>query len=284
MKLSEIHIRDPFVLAYEGKYYMTGTRGATVWTKQASGFDGYVSTDLENWDGPYPLFERPADFPEDKLYWAPEMHYYKGSFYIFSTLGRSDGSATKGTWIFKSENPLGPYRIHSTGKITPPEWQCLDGTLYVSKNGTPYMVFCHEWSDIIDGEVCCVELSGDLTRSIGTPRTLFRASQGQPLVRFLRHPAKWFRKVYVTDGPYVWRKSSDDLVILWSSFGKGGYIQVLAHSDNGEINGNWTIDQKPLFEKDGGHGMIFKTFSGQEKLVLHRPNKNPKERPAFFDL
>ena len=48
MKLTDIHIRDPFVLLHEDKYYLYGTRGATCWG-EADGFDVYVSEDLENW-------------------------------------------------------------------------------------------------------------------------------------------------------------------------------------------------------------------------------------------
>lgn len=284
MKSAEINIRDPFVFPYEGKYYMTGTRGATVWAKHATGFDGYVSDDLEHWEGPYPLFERNADFAEDKLYWAPEIHRYGDSFYIFATLARSDGSGTKGTWAFRADTPLGPYHVHSSGKLTPEQWQCLDGTLYVSRSGQPYMVFCHEWADTIDGEICAAALSGDLTHTIGEVRTLFTASQGQPTVQGLRHPAKLFRKVYVTDGPFLFRDSVGALRMLWSSYGKGGYLQLLARSDNGELDGNWSIDREPLFKNDGGHGMIFRTFDGQMKLVLHTPNKYRKEHPAFIDL
>ena len=31
MKLSEIHIRDPFILPFEGKYYLFGTPGKFAW-------------------------------------------------------------------------------------------------------------------------------------------------------------------------------------------------------------------------------------------------------------
>ena len=39
MKCSEINIRDPFVLVYEGKYYMYGTVGADTWNHEKSHFD-----------------------------------------------------------------------------------------------------------------------------------------------------------------------------------------------------------------------------------------------------
>ena len=59
MKREEINIRDPFVLVYDGKYYLYGTRGATCWG-EADGFDCYVGTDLEEFDGPF-------DFTEDDM-------------------------------------------------------------------------------------------------------------------------------------------------------------------------------------------------------------------------
>ena len=73
--------------------------------------------------------------------------------------------------------------------------------------------------------------------------------------------------------------------MLWSSMGKGHtYIQALAHSDNDEIDGHWTVDQRLLFEKDGGHGMIFRTLDGQYMLTLHSPNNTPRERPIFIPI
>ena len=44
MKLSEIHIRDPFILPFEGKYYLFETPGKYAW-KGAGGFWCYLSDD-----------------------------------------------------------------------------------------------------------------------------------------------------------------------------------------------------------------------------------------------
>lgn len=106
---------------------------------------------------------------------------------MFATFN-SEAVEKKGPMILKADNPLGPFVLHSEGKITPDAWNCLDGTLYVSPEGIPYMVFCHEWQDIGDGAVCCVELTKDLKRPAGDVRTLFTASQGRP----------WYVKSYMT--------------------------------------------------------------------------------------
>ncbi len=45
MKTSEVNIRDPYILLYDGKYYLYGTRSDQCWGP-ADGFDCYVSDDL----------------------------------------------------------------------------------------------------------------------------------------------------------------------------------------------------------------------------------------------
>lgn len=281
MKLEEINVRDPFILPENGVYYLYGTRAKTCWGL-ADGFDGYKSTDLVNWEGPFEVFHKPEDFWADKNYWAPEVHKYKGAFYMFATFN-SEALNKKGTMILRSEDPLGPYRVHSEGKITPEEWNCLDGTFYLSPDGKPYMIFSHEWVDIGDGEICAVELSEDLNRPIGKPVTLFRASAAKPWIRALSN-RQWDGPIYVTDGPFMHRLPDGELIMLWASMGEGGYVEAIARSDNGDITGNWSVDEKPLFDKDGGHGMLFETFKGKLNLVLHQPNKTPLEHPVLIEL
>ena len=73
LRLKDIHIRDPFVLVHGGNYYMYGTRGADTWGP-GTGFDVYVSSDLQSWNGPHEVFARTPDFWADLHYWAPEVH------------------------------------------------------------------------------------------------------------------------------------------------------------------------------------------------------------------
>ena len=78
--------------------------------------------------------------------------------------------------LLKSESPLGPFVPHSNGVVTPEEWECLDGTLYINREGKPYIVFCHEHTQILDGTICRMELSDDLTHAVEEPVELFAAS------------------------------------------------------------------------------------------------------------
>ena len=272
MTFKDINIRDPFILLYDGKYYLYGTRGETTWV-QADGLDVYVSEDMETWSKPHECFSVPENFWADKEIWAPEVHIYNGSFYMFVTL-RSD-ERKRATQILKSESPLGPFLPFTDGVITPADWTCLDGTFYVDKNGDPYIIFCHEWVEVKDGEIHAMKLKKDLTAPAGEPVLLFKASEPEW--------ADKSRDTFVTDGPFMYRTECGKLLMIWSSSTQRGYVQAVACSDNGEIDGNW-YHEKLLYEKDGGHGMIFEDYNGKKHLILHSPNDHLLERPVLFDV
>lgn len=268
MKLNEINIRDPFVLLFEDKYYMYGSQ-ADVQT----GFDVYVSDDLNEWSGPKSVFTNKTEEPI-RDFWAPEVHYYNNRFYMLASF-KSEGAHRK-TSILVSDTPDGEFEMYANN-ITPSAWECLDGTLYV-ENGTPYMVFCHEWAQIKNGEVCALELSRDLKRAVGEPVLLWRAGD-----------AEWVSSVmdegnFVTDGPFLFRNADGSLKSLWSSFSNGEYVLATATSDNGSINGKWTVDNELIYERDGGHGMIFTTKDGRRMIAIHSPNTHLNERPSFLEF
>lgn len=276
LKREQIHIRDPFVLLYEGNYYLYGTRGAECWGSHAAGLDVYVSRDLENWEGPHLCFAPPEGFWSDRNFWAPEVHIYRGGLYMLVTFYSE--TRRRGTQILKGDSPLGPFRPISQGPVTPPEWECLDGTLYVERDGTPYMVFCHEWVQCRVGEICAVELTRDLKGPAGEPFLLFRADEPAWVTPF---PGS---EGYVTDGTFLYRAENGELLMLWSSFQEGAYAQGVARSDNGRLDGRWIQDASPLAAFDSGHGMLFRTREGRLTLSLHTPNSTPNERPAFFPV
>ncbi len=273
----EINIRDPFVLVYGEKYWLYGTRGPTCWGP-ADGFDVYTGTDLVSWEGPFVCFRNDGSFWADRNYWAPEVHPWQGAFYMFASF--KSEFRRRGTAILRSPSPLGPFVPWSDGPVTPENWECLDGTFYVSRDGTPYMVFCHEWVQAGDGEVLAMPLTDDLKASAGEPFLLFRGSD-----------AAWSREIrhssgvtgYVTDGPFLWRREDGTLICLWSGFSDHGYAQGVAVSDNGEINGHFS-QAAPLFLDNGGHGMLFRTPEGDVLLALHSPNTSLKERPRFIPV
>jgi hypothetical protein len=171
---------------------------------------------------------------------------------------------------------------HSQGAVTPKDWMCLDGTFYLDKNNNPWIVFCHEWVQIGDGTVCAARLSEDLTTIISEPVTLFHSSSAGWSAQAYS-PSNNIRG-YVTDGCYMYRMSNSKLLLLWSCMGEKGYCIGFAVSESGEIEGPWKQAKEPIFDKDGGHGMIFTSNDGRLLLSIHSPNTTPDERAIFIKI
>lgn len=272
MKNTDINIRDPFVLVDGDTYYMYGTR-AKDFGQHTGGFDVYISKDLEDWSDPIECFNSYNAGLNTCVNWAPEVHKYNGSYYMLATFTMDNGR--RGTHALKSDSPLGPFELISDGALTPHDWEALDGTLYI-EDGVPYLVFCHEHIQIIDGTMCYVRLADDLSHTIGDPVTMFSASS----------PA-WADKKpagehYITDGPFMYRTKDGTLLMIWSTFINHDYVECVTRYYDGTITGGFEhLD--PLIVDDGGHGMI---FSSGDKLYLtfHSPNQTDYERPRFIEI
>jgi GH43 family beta-xylosidase len=281
-KLADIRMRDVCILPDQASktYYMVGSAGR--------GVRAYTSTDLSSWQGPQIIFQAPKDVWGDTpivSIWAPELHSYKGKYYLFLTFDTRNllpeqwrdwrPRVTRGSQVFVSESPTGPFKGFQKRSITPTDMMTLDGTLW-AEDGVPYMVFCHEWVQITIGTIEYVKLKDDLSEAISEPKRLF---DGQA--------APWAKKqregCFVTDGPYLYKSKSGKLFMIWSSFGTGGYATGIAISASGKLAGPWTQQAEPLYARDGGHGMLFTTFEGKLMLVLHSPH-GPQARPRIFEL
>jgi arabinan endo-1,5-alpha-L-arabinosidase len=281
--LPDIRMRDPFVLpvADEGCYYLFGSTDDNTWSGPGQGFDCYRSQDLVHWDGPLPAFRPPPDFWATSNFWAPEAHFYHGKYYLFASFKAPQ--QYRGTQILVSDQPAGPYRPLTAVPITPPNWECLDGTLHVDSSGRPWIVFCHEWVQVHNGAVYALPLSDDLCLPAGRPVFLFNASEAA-WVRPAAPESPYRFPTFVTDGPFLHRTASGVLLMLWSSLGHHGYAMGLARSLSGHVSGPWVQSEQALWEEDGGHGMVFRAFDGRLFITLHQPNNTPFERPLFFEI
>jgi hypothetical protein len=152
----------------------------------------------------------------------------------------------------------------------------LDGTLWV-EDGNPYMVYCHEWVQISDGGVEYVRLKDDLSETGGEPVRLFHGSQ-----------APWGRVsdqygCYVTDGPYLYMGKTGKLYMIWTSGSSSGNGVGIAISESGKLAGPWKQQAEPLFNSNGGHAMLFRSFEGRLMMILHSPY-NGDTRPHLFEM
>ena len=293
LTLKDIYIRDPFIVpvAEEGVYYMYASSPITENGKTYGGMAAYKSKDLKTWTGPVRVFDVPRDNWITGTVWAPEVHTYNCKYYLFATLNSDiiwkapekghPAYTHRATQVFWSDHPEGPFQAFEE-KVphTPMGQMCLDGTLWV-ENGIPYMIYCHEWVEMMDGTMELVQLKDDLSGTIGQPIRLFCASAAEWSTGSARADGQ---RTYVTDGCFLYRTKTGKLLMIWSSFKNGDYAIGIAESATGKVIGPWRQQKEPLFEKDGGHGMIFKTFEGELRLVLHSPNGGGLERAHLFEI
>jgi len=284
-KRSQIYIRDPFIFpdVKTKTYYMySSSYNYNGMPDKRMGVTVYKSKDLENWEGPYKVFETGYGFWADTTHgcWAPEVHVFNGSYYLFTTFtnskiklqhqltNRPDSVVTRrATVILKSNSPEGPFLPISSKAETPPEWMALDGTLMV-ENEKPYMIFCREWIQVKDGTLEMVPLKNDLSELLAKPSTLFKATAAPWVTGLDLHGGG-----FVTDGPAFYKNTKGQLLMLWSSFAKNGYAVGQAVSASGKLKGPWKQIAQPLFDGDGGHPSLFKTFDGKLMMSIHQPNK-----------
>ncbi|MDO3409799.1 glycoside hydrolase family 43 protein [Saccharibacillus sp. CPCC 101409] len=299
-RLADIPLHDPFVLADKRTrtYYLYSGAAPRLNGVDRHGVLVYKSADLDEWEGPYVVFAVPDGVWADPQHgaWAPEVHEHGGRFYLFVTLHNEGrpleggpvngyGRHWRGTAVAVSDSPEGPFELlDADAPVVPFADMTLDGTLHIDEDGLPWMAYCHEWVQTIDGTVEAVRLTDDLSAAASEPIVLFRGSDA-PWLEEGEAPLPPEGKVreYVTDGCQLHRTSGGSLVMLWSSYEDGGYVQTIARSASGRLEGPWE-QLEPLVKEDSGHGMLFRTFDGQWKLILHRPFKLPESRGYLYDI
>ena len=295
-------MRDPNVIYRDSHYYMYGT-----------GWKCYKATSLE---GPWEKLEiiKHSDLDsygiktgEVSNPWAPEVHEYKGKYYMFTTYacGAHDcdykvKEHMKGFWqvphghraniVLRADSPEGPFVPISRnangepGHPTPDDLYTIDATLYVDREGQPWMVYSKEWMtvDAPKGSFFAAKLSDDLSAFISESKLVFPAT--------LKPEDNSWEGDGCMDGEFFYRASDGTLYMLWSPKVNGGYSVAVAKSKSGELDGPWSAESELLFSQemgdgaDGGHGSLFADEFGQLWLAIHSPNGGGPARPTFVPL
>jgi hypothetical protein len=277
--------------------YMDRSDGVYCWT----------SPDLMHWSEPtlvFNLHDRSAGqktwYTDQQGPWAPEVHQWHGSYWMFVTLHNptrqigqpwrgpqwyldqhADSPCTsRGVFILHADSPAGPFvPVHADRPTPDPQRMTLDGTLAIDADGSPWMIYAHEWVQMFDGTMEAIRLDpDDLATAVDSahPRVLWEASQGPwhpddgdaPAGGWKGHLEKATVNGYVTDGPFVVRTNAGALLCLWTSYSRGIYTLTQAISRSGHVPGPWE-QLDPLLRNDCGHAMVFRDFDGQLHVLMH---------------
>lgn len=289
--IKDLSMSDPYIYPDpETKtYWLTSTGGAL-----------YKSKDLQQWEGPYNVIDLSGTWMQGNFVAAAEIHKFNGKYYYAGTwnnhgvcieqVPRRYNVPLNQTQLLVSDKIDGPYRplvSDSTFCLGPTDWDIIDGTLY-EENDTVYMVFVHEWTQLIDGTMDYMPLTKDLKYRTANPTTMFRASEA-PWSKEMSSigEATFGMKMpgWVTDGPEMFRTQTGVLGMLWSSWGENRYAQGIAYSTSGSIHGPWIQEEKAFKGDNSGHGMLFRTFEGRLLYIVHHAEgDNGARKPQIWTV
>lgn len=129
---------------------------------------GYAITD--------PEWAALDDLEGGRGYWAPDISYYKGKFYICATYRMNDtGTVYRKQMVVSSDRPEGPY-----SKPVFLDEDGIDPSIFTDEDGKRYM--------LLNRGARIFEISEDATRQIGPAKLLFygdykRAPEGPHLIK-----------------------------------------------------------------------------------------------------
>jgi GH43 family beta-xylosidase len=142
-------IADPYVLYYQGTYYLYGT--TTNWSNTSNGIKVYTSKDLVNWTEHEQLALNKADSWGNDRFWAPEVREKDGTFYMYYAVEERLAVAT-------SQSPLGPF-VQEVKQPMHPDIGEIDAHVFTDDNGKRYMYFVRFNNG---NEIWAAELNDDM--------------------------------------------------------------------------------------------------------------------------
>lgn len=276
MNVNELRVRDPFIFSENGMYYLIGTTGNDCW-ERGSDLSLYSSRDLTEFERVRTMVGKDTLEGYTQI-WAPELHRFRGRYYLILSLFREDKG--RGSMILVSPSLREDF-VPLTGEyVTPPGWWCLDATLFVWKD-KPYLIFSNEWVRTVnrdgDGSLFVAELNEELTALVSAPEKIV-SGKGCGFAVECTHSDGV--KGYIAEGPFAVEEKGK-IALYWSTIAKDGYC--VAKSVAEDIFGEYRFE-KMVFSRDGGHAMVFDDFSGERKITFHQPNASPFERMKVFGL
>jgi beta-xylosidase len=226
-----LSLRDHFIIKVGAQWFCTGTSNP-VWTGPNPGVRLLVSDDLINWRHHAWLIDAsklPADSPYNGRFWAPEIHFIQGKFWLTVNSGKvtpedPKGMKTHSVWLFSADRVDGPYRLVK-GPLTP--HYNNDATLFEDDDGQTYLYTSGNglWQAKID------LATGDLAAPI--QKFLDKREPGYP---------EWM--VGGIEGPFVIKRDGT-YFMFFSSWTRGYEVGLLKSSSP---LGPWELAaREPIF-------------------------------------
>lgn len=241
-----LYLGDPFVMLYNDTYYAYGTNAS-------DGIEVYTSDDLQTWKKHSGLALHKNDSWSDRWFWAPEVYYVNGKFYMYY-------SADEHICVATADSPLGPFVQTKKEPMIAGE-KCIDNSLFIDDDGKSYLYF-DRFNDGLN--IWVAELEDDLqTIKTETMTPCIHVSQAWEEV--------WPR---VNEGAFV-VKHNGLYYLTYSANSYESPFYGIGYATAKSPMGPWTkYDKNPIFQKPEnlvgvGHSATFKDKDGNLRIAFH---------------
>lgn len=263
-------IGDPYVLRWDGKYYLYATSAP-------NGFRVWESTNLVDWELKGMAFDaaHPANSWGVNSFWAPEVIRHRDAFYMVYSARNREGSLKIG--LAKSDHPLGPF-ITVKAPLVDRELSYIDGHIFVDGD-TPYLFYVKDCSEnVIDGvhvsQIYAQEMSEDLLELKGEP--VLVAQPDQPW-EGIDKDWRW------NEGPFV-LKVDGVYYLMYSANVFSSAEYAVGYATAAAPLGPWTkAKENPILAKrleigvsGPGHNSVTLSPDGTEMFIVYHTHTDPK--------
>ncbi|MDQ3396249.1 MAG: glycoside hydrolase family 43 protein [Deinococcota bacterium] len=266
------YFADPFVLEHGGVYYAYGTSGSA--TLQGRAFEVLRSPDLVTWVSLGGALEL-LGTPQAQDYWAPEVAFHEGRFYMYYSAGRQD----KGHQIrlATASKPEGPFR-DAGSVLTGDDPFTIDAHPFCDDDGLWYLYYAR---DFLGGERVGTALVVDrlvaMDKLEGKPRTVLRATADWQIFKYNREMYGRVYDWYTLEGPFL-RKHEGRYYLFYSGGAweepNYGVSYAVAGSPFGPFTepggkGPALLRSVPDRVIGPGHNAVVRAPDGEDYLVYH---------------
>jgi len=290
------YFADPFAWQHEGVYYAIGTSDSAPVQRAGTElvFPILRSDDFVTWEYASDGLVRP-DHDLGTDFWAPEIAYSGGRFYMYYSVGGGDKGHNLRVAV--SEHPAGPY--HDTGAIIDKD-VCpfsIDAHPFQDEDGQWYLFYARDFLDENDGYRAGTALVVDrllsMTELAGDERTVLRAHYDWQLFMAQRDMDGTIWDWHTLEGAFV-RKHEGRYYCLYSggrwedeSYGVdyGVADNILGpYSDAGAENGPRILKTIPGHVRGPGHNSVVTGPDGvTDYIVYHAWDENRTARKLCLD-
>ena len=261
---------DPFVIEWQGQYYMTRSTGRQVWINRADQLQDIHDSSLAS--DTTMVWSAPVGTSYSDQVWAPELHRFGESWFIY--VAASDGNnATHRMHVLQrtAADPFGPFTYVGQISAATDRW-AIDGTAF-EWDGKLYFVWSG-WPGFTDGQqnLYIAEMRNPWT--LRTDRVLLSSPQYTWEMHGL--PINEGPQILIQDGKL-------HIIYSASGFWTPQYaLGRLTYSGTGSLlnAASWTKVSQPVFGAANGvvgvgHASFTVSPDASEHWIVYHAHQNP---------